>query len=104
MEKYQRDRTLKEAMYVIATKATIRRTAQEYGVSKSTVHKDLNVLLPQIDEEKFSKVRKILEENKSEWHIRGSNAIKQKYEKLKKKKDSTGKHCIPMIEKNGRFY
>ena len=72
------------AEYVIETGATVRRTAQHFGISKSTVHKDLSYKLKYINPSLYSKVKEILNINKSERHIRGGEATRKKY--LKKEK------------------
>ena len=71
------------AVYLIETGATIRSAAQYFGVSKSTVHKDLSQRLPQCNKILYSQVRQILENNKAQRHIRGGMATKQKYLKGK---------------------
>lgn len=70
--------------YVIENKSTVRSTAQYFGVSKSTVHKDLSLKLKFINPNLYNEVKKILEINKSERHLRGGEATRQKY--LKKHK------------------
>ena len=65
--------------YIIDSKATVRKTATKFGVSKSTVHKDLTERLPQIDHHLAEEVRDFLDINKSERHIRGGVATRQKY-------------------------
>ena len=67
------------AVYIIETGATVRTTAQHFGISKSTVHKDLVQRLPQYNPVLFSQVRKILELNKAQRHIRGGLATRRKY-------------------------
>ena len=67
------------AVYIIETGATVRTAAQHFGISKSTVHKDLTQRLPQYNRTLFQQVRIILELNKSERHIRGGLATKRKY-------------------------
>lgn len=67
------------ASYVIDTGATVRQTAARFGISKSTVHKDLTIRLKYINHSLYSEVKKILDLNKSERHIRGGAATKQKY-------------------------
>ena len=67
------------AVYIIENRATIRAAAKHFGVSKSTVHKDLTERLPQIDHHLADEVRDILDINKSERHIRGGMATRQKY-------------------------
>ena len=71
------------AVYLIETGATIRSAAQYFGVSKSTVHKDLSQRLPQCNKMLYNQVRQILENNKAQRHIRGGMATKQKYLKSK---------------------
>ena len=73
------------ADYVIETGATVRACAAHFGVSKSTVHKDLTEKLKYINKSMYFEVKKILEINKSERHIRGGEATKQKYIRRKEK-------------------
>ena len=67
------------AQYLIEHHATVRQAAQVFAVSKSTVHKDVAVRLRQINPRLFECAKKVLEENKSERHLRGGEATKQKY-------------------------
>ena len=67
------------AQHVINTGATVRATAASFGVSKSTVHKDLTHKLPKINKALYAEVKEILDLNKSERHIRGGAATKKKY-------------------------
>lgn len=67
------------AVYMIETGATVRTAAKRFGVSKSTVHKDLSQRLPSYNRNLYEQVRVILERNKAERHIRGGMATKQKY-------------------------
>lgn len=67
------------AEYVAKTGATVRHAAKKYGVSKSTVHKDLTDRLKQIDPKLFRKVAKVLAKNRAERHLRGGAATKMKY-------------------------
>ena len=67
------------AVYIIETGATVRTAAQHFGISKSTVHKDLTQRLPQYNRTLYQQVRIIMELNKSERHIRGGLATKRKY-------------------------
>ena len=71
--------------YIVDTGATVRVCAQKYGVSKSTVHKDVSDRLKFLDEDLYLKVKKILDFNKSERHIRGGIATKNKYLRKKEK-------------------
>ena len=79
------ERATKLAHYIIETKETERSTAKTFGISKSTVHKDVSERLKKINPSLAREVRRILDENKAERHIRGGMATKLKYIKLKKK-------------------
>jgi len=83
MKDYMRIRVLETAKYIKETKATVRRAAKVFGVSKSTVHKDMTERLPLINPELAREVKKVLEFNKAERHIRGGRATKKKYEKMR---------------------
>ena len=80
------ERATKLAHYIIETKETVRSTAKTFGVSKSTVHKDVSERLLKINPGLAKQVREILDENKSERHIRGGMATKMKYINNKKQK------------------
>ena len=67
------------AVYMIETGATVRAAANHFHISKSTVHKDLSQRLPKYNLVLYTKVRKILDRNKQERHIRGGMATKKKY-------------------------
>ena len=67
------------AVYMIEIGATVRSAARHFGISKSTVHKDLSFRLPQINAQLYAQVRKILDQNKLERHIRGGLATRRKY-------------------------
>ena len=79
MKDYIELRAIEVGRYIIDSKATVLKTAKKFGVSKSTVHKDLTERLPQIDHHLAEEVRDILDINKSERHIRGGMATRQKY-------------------------
>ena len=70
-----------EAKYVILTGATVRKTSEEFGVSKTTVHLDLTKRLSEIDIAKYYEVRKVLNNNMAERAIRGGLANQKKYKK-----------------------
>lgn len=74
-------RACEVAVYMIETGATVRAAARHFGISKSTVHKDLTQRLKQYNHALYLQVREILDENKRERHIRGGLATKRKYEK-----------------------
>lgn len=78
------ERTIKLAEYIIDKKATVRNTAKYFGISKSTVHKDITERLLRYNPFLAGKVREVLDENKATRHIRGGEATKNKYKKLAK--------------------
>ena len=79
MKDYIEERAVSIANYIIDNNATVRQTAKEFGVSKSTVHKDVTERLEQINPTLVQETRKVLNVNKSERHIRGGMATKEKY-------------------------
>ena len=79
MKDYIEERALEIANYIVREKATVRQAAGVFGVSKSTVHKDVTERLPRINPLIANNVRTILEKNKAERHIRGGKATKLKY-------------------------
>ena len=80
MQEYIRKRVLEICHYIIETNNTVRKTATVFGVSKSTVHKDMTERLPAINKELAAQVKAILEKNKAERHLRGGEATKKKYQ------------------------
>ncbi len=74
-----RNRVLEEAVYIIKTEETVRELAIKFGVSKSTVHKDLHDRLKYIDKKLYEKVDKILKHHIDIRHIRGGESTKNKY-------------------------
>ncbi len=79
MKDYIWRRVLDVADHINRTGDTVRQTAKVFGVSKSTVHKDVADRLPRIDRQLAKQVRQILEKNKAERHLRGGEATKAKY-------------------------
>ena len=79
MKDYIEERAINIANYIIENNATVRQTAKQFGISKSTVHKDVTDRLNQINPALASEARKVLDVNKSERHIRGGLATKEKY-------------------------
>ena len=77
------ERACELAVYMIETGATVRAAAQHFGISKSTVHKDLSQRLPQYNKKLYEQVRLVLEENKAQRHIRGGMATQRKYRQKK---------------------
>lgn len=82
MKEYIEERVIKIGTYIVEFDATVRQTAKEFGVSKSTVHKDVSERLEQIHPTLAMEVRKVLDLNKAERHIRGGLATKEKYRNL----------------------
>lgn len=73
------ERACELAVYIIESGATVRAAAKHFGISKSTVHKDLSQRLPQYNKLLYEKVRYVLDINKAQRHIRGGMATKNKY-------------------------
>ena len=82
MKDYIEDRVLEVAKYIIESKSTIRRTAKVFGVSKSTIHKDMTERLPAINPQIANEAKTILDLNKAERHIRGGRATRLKYKAI----------------------
>lgn len=80
MKQTMEERACELAVYVIETGATVRAAAQRFGISKSTVHKQLTERLRQCNYTLYLQVRQILDKNKQERHIRGGMATKRKYQ------------------------
>lgn len=79
MKDYIAQRAMNIATYIIEHNATVRQAAKQFGVSKSTVHKDAGERIGYINPALAREVRKVLEQNKCERHIRGGLATKEKY-------------------------
>lgn len=73
------ERTCQLALYLIENRATVRSAARKFGVSKSTVHKDLSERLPAYNRALYLQVKEVLDENKAQHHIRGGLATRRKY-------------------------
>ena len=73
------ERACNLAVYIIENRATVRAAAKKFGISKSTVHKDLQDRLPQFNRTLYLQVKEILDENKAQRHIRGGLATRKKY-------------------------
>ena len=73
------ERACELAVYMIENRATVRAAAKQFGVSKSTVHKDLIERLPHCNPALYAQVRQLLAQNKAERHIRGGMATRRKY-------------------------
>ena len=79
MKDYIEERAVEIAYYIIENQATVRQTAKQFGISKSTVHKDVTERLSQVNPTLAREARKVLDVNKAERHIRGGLATKEKY-------------------------
>ena len=79
-------------VYIVQQKATVRAVAEWFGVSKSTVHKDVSERLEQVQPELYAQVKEILEQNKQERHIRGGLATKRKYALRKQQEEGEISH------------
>jgi putative DeoR family transcriptional regulator (stage III sporulation protein D) len=77
------ERACQLAVYMIQNGSTVRAAGKKFGISKSTVHKDLSERLPHYNRSLYLQVRKLLDENKAERHIRGGMATREKYKKAK---------------------
>lgn len=73
------ERACEVAVYLIETGATVRAAARRFGISKSTVHKDLTQTLKRVDSQLYQQARAVLDRNKQERHIRGGQATRRKY-------------------------
>ena len=85
MKEYIEERAVEVAYYIIEHKGTVRQTAKKFGVSKSTIHKDVTGRLLQLNPSLAHQAREILDINKSERHIRGGLATREKYLKKQEK-------------------
>lgn len=79
MKGYIEERAINIANYIIEENATVRQTAKKFGISKSTVHKDVTERLVQVNPNLAKDARKVLDVNKQERHIRGGLATREKY-------------------------
>ena len=79
MKTYIEERAMEIARYIIDNNTTVRQAAKHFGISKSTVHKDVTERLVQVNPSLAAEARKVLDVNKSERHIRGGMATKEKY-------------------------
>ena len=79
MNDYIGQRAERIARYMIGTQCTVRKAAQEFCISKSTIHKDMSIVLRQRNRKLYKQVQILLQKNKKERHIRGGMATRQKY-------------------------
>ena len=73
------ERAVTLAQYIIENRTTVRAAAKKFGISKSTVHKDISERLPQFNRSLYLQVKEVLDENKAQRHIRGGIATRKKY-------------------------
>jgi putative DeoR family transcriptional regulator (stage III sporulation protein D) len=79
LKEYILKRVMELSCFIAEHKATVRQAAKHFGVSKSTVHKDVTERLPDLNRDLAAEVKVVLEVNKAERHIRGGEATKKKY-------------------------
>ncbi|MBR5234171.1 MAG: sporulation transcriptional regulator SpoIIID [Clostridia bacterium] len=77
------ERAVELGEYIVENKTTVRATAKKFGISKSTVHSDVSTRLKKSNPTLYNEVRKVLDTNKAQRHIRGGQATKEKYNNLK---------------------
>ena len=85
MKDYIEERVLRVAHHIIQTGQTVRQAARQFGISKSTVHKDLDERLAELDAELHRRAQAVLLKNKAERHLRGGEATRGKYSEMRKK-------------------
>ena len=79
MKENMEERAERLALYIIENRTTVRTAAQKFGISKSTVHKDISERLPQFNRSLYLQVKEVLDVNKAQRHIRGGIATRKKY-------------------------
>lgn len=79
MKGFVEQRAVELGEYIIKSKATVRKTAKKFGISKSTVHKDVSERLKKVNPQLYREVKSVLEINKAQRHIRGGMATRRKY-------------------------
>lgn len=90
------ERCVQLARYMLERQTTVRDTSRQFGVSKSTVHKDITVRLRQVSPSLYQEIRKLLDLNKQERHIRGGLATRRKYALEKERKEIYGHTKDPL--------
>lgn len=83
MKSYIKERTLEVAEHIAQTEDTVRKTAQIYHLSKSTVHNDMSTRLQKLDRKMYEQVQRVMQKNFAEKHIRGGQSTKEKFEREK---------------------
>ena len=84
LREYIEERAMESARYIVKNKATVRQAAKVFGISKSTVHKDVTERLEVINPGLAGEIRKVLNVNKAERHLRGGMATREKYSHMRK--------------------
>ena len=79
MKENMEERAERLALYIIENKSTVRAAARKFGISKSTVHKDISERLPQFNRGLYLQVKEVMDVNKAQRHIRGGIATRKKY-------------------------
>ncbi len=79
MKGFVEQRAVELGEYIVQSKATVRKTAKKFGISKSTVHKDVSERLKKVNPQLYREVKSVLEINKAQRHIRGGMATRRKY-------------------------
>lgn len=79
MKGFVEQRAVELGEYIIQSKATVRKTAKKFGISKSTVHKDVSERLKKVNPQLYREVKSVLEINKAQRHVRGGMATRRKY-------------------------
>ena len=79
MQRNMEDRARELGAYIVENRTTVRDAAKKFGISKSTVHKDISERLPQYNRGLYLQVKEVLDENKAQRHIRGGLATRRKY-------------------------
>ena len=102
MRDYIELRAIEVGKYIIDSKATVRKTATKFGVSKSTVHKDITTRLKRQNAVLYAEVQAVLLRNKSERHIRGGNATRDKYREEARKRETAASRASRTQNKTGR--
>ncbi|MBR3971736.1 MAG: sporulation transcriptional regulator SpoIIID [Ruminococcus sp.] len=91
MKQAVEERAIELGEYIIESRATVRRTAKKFGISKSTVHKDVSQRLQNLNPSLYNEVKEVLEYNKAERHLRGGLATRNKYLSLSDSKKQVQK-------------
>ncbi len=79
MKTFVEERAIELGEYIVENKTTVRATAKKFGISKSTVHSDVSTRLKNVSPSLYDEVRKVLDDNKAQRHIRGGMATREKY-------------------------